>query len=352
MVGFPVGDTFDRYTGATNGALPLTTHYTLNGATGVWSLIAGRFGGQAMRVTASSIVPSTAFANRALPAVAAECALDFAFRRSSFALDVTGEGAVIWRARSGLTLQLQIGVDFLGRLLVGRSNFTTELIARSDLGLLDGASWYSLSPEVVWDPAGSVTLALDGVEIISESANTDPALSGQIDSIEFVSDCLALGTIHTDFDDFSMRDVASRYAQPLKGDVRFVNSDLGPNQWTRNAGASDFSAIDDAVSDGDATVLTSSVAGDKSAHGLTDLPTVPALIPFLQVSTVARKTDAGLVQIRANVISGPTTANGATQTLGLNFDERLDPYEADPDTASAWNATSVNALDVELERTA
>jgi hypothetical protein len=357
---FPFGETFDRYTGPTTGALPLTTHYTivttLNSAV---SLTAGRFGGQAVRLTAESNQGffTEANINRPLEAPLQEMATEFAFRRSDFNLATTGAGVVIWRARSGVNVQLVIGVDFLGRLLVGRTNFTTGLIRRSDPGLFDGSSWYSITPEIEFDPAaGRVSVCLDGVEILSETnVNTDPLGVGEIDSFELVSQYIGGGgqqSIDNDFDDMYVRDVASRYAQPLKGEVLFVNSDLGPNQWTRNAGASDFAAIDDAVSDGDATVLASSVAGDNSAHGLTDLSTVPALIPFLQVSTVARKTDAGLVQIRANLVSGPTTANGATQTMGLDFDERLDPYEADPDTASAWNATSVNALDVELERTA
>lgn len=350
-----LGESFDHWSGYFSGNLPLLTVYSDardNGGSGQPSLIAGRFGGQALRLnaTATAAVQATTYMHRYLPSGNAdEFAFEFACRRSTTA----GMSLVpLFYLMLGATIQCRVGIAPNGALVVGNASFGAGLLGTTDkIGLVQGARWVTVGIEGQIGDAAPLRLKVDGRErLYLPAADTKALASAGIDGFAYVSSTsLFGGSVDTDFDDVYYRDVATLFGQPIKAEPLYPNSDVGPNQFTRNTGASDWSAIDDATPDGETTYLESNTVGHKSRHGLTDLSTVPAAIYAAQAMTVARKTDAGLREMRTNLVSAGTVANGVTQTLGVNYGLEFDSWEVDPDTAAAMNATGVNAFELELE---
>lgn len=352
---FRRGDSFDLYSGISSGGFPLSTRYTFGhdaGPAGSYGLITGRFGsGQALRISDTGNTANVVFANEGFRDAYQAFTFSAAVRRSAMDIINTGVGARILRFRTVLTVQLMIGVDFLGRVVVGRTDFAATLLGRSAAGVIRPGNWHTFDCEVEIDnSAGRVSIYVDGALVLNiTGADTQThATSNTVDNYDLCLETLS-GVVNCDFDDSYELDVATRLLQPIKAEVLRPDSDVGPNQWTPTTGVDHWAMVDDATSDGDASTLTDATVGHKDRMGLVDLSTTPTAIYAIQAVTVARKTDAGLRQIRLNLHSGSSVANGHDQTLGVNFAAEYDVWETDPDTAAAFNASGVNNLEVELE---
>lgn len=355
------GESFDHYTGASSGAFPLSTLYTSNidggAAAGTPSLIGGRFGGQAMRLSlqtnTGSGIPGF-FMNRPLDrGPATQIGKSFAFRRSLYNLATVGSGVPIWRARNASGIQFMVGVNSDGFLVVGRTNFTTELLGTSsDHMPLYNDPWHTIDIETEIGSAVAFALKLNGTTRLTlPSVNTQAQAAATMTSEDY---CVHVFTpnntlVTVDFDDAYLRDDGIVFDEPGKSEPLYPVSDAGTNQWTPSSGTDHFAMIDEPLPDGDTTYLSDHTPGHKDLVGLSNLSTTPSKIFGAQTVTLAHKTDAGLVEIRSNLVSGSTTENGHDQTLGLNIGVEFDWNELDPDTGLAWNTSGINALDVEVE---
>ena len=87
----------------------------------------------------------------------------------------------------------------------------------------------------------------------------------------------------------------------------------------------------------------------QRAGRLPDLTGTPAAIMAVQVSTVARKDDAGSRSLRAVLKSGATTADGAAPVLGTSCALYDDRFEVNPATGTAWTNAGVDALEAGIE---
>jgi hypothetical protein len=69
----------------------------------------------------------------------------------------------------------------------------------------------------------------------------------------------------------------------------------------------------------------------------------------VQVTTVARKDDAGSRSLRAVLKSGAIMANGSTRVLGTSYALYDDRFEVDPATGAVWTKADVDALEAGVE---
>jgi hypothetical protein len=69
----------------------------------------------------------------------------------------------------------------------------------------------------------------------------------------------------------------------------------------------------------------------------------------VQVTTVARKDDAGSRSLRAVPKSGATTANGATRVLSTSYGVYDERFEVDPATGAAWTKLGLDTLQADVE---
>jgi hypothetical protein len=95
--------------------------------------------------------------------------------------------------------------------------------------------------------------------------------------------------------------------------------------------------------------VAASVVGDLDFYTLGNLAAAPLSIFAVQAKICARKDDAATRAVRTRIRSNRDIANGATVGLAASYTYLSDIFETDPDTALAWTAAAVNALEVGQE---
>jgi hypothetical protein len=114
--------------------------------------------------------------------------------------------------------------------------------------------------------------------------------------------------------------------------------------WTRNTGASNFSAVDDTIGapDDDTTYVSSSTSTQKDEYGLSDITTVGA-VAGVKLVTRAEKDDANPLSFKAGIKSGATDQQ-ITHTLGVGYANFIDLFETSDGASTAFTQTTVNSL--------
>jgi hypothetical protein len=141
----------------------------------------------------------------------------------------------------------------------------------------------------------------------------------------------------------------------LVGDFRIEtilpDADGATVDWTRNTGASDYLAVDDAIgsSDDDTTYIESTVADEDSymsypASTLTDVDAI------LFAGIMSRGRDDGGVaplQVQGLVNSNATVSTGdnVAFTVASTYEIMPDWWDLDPDTSAAWGKTGLDAAE-------
>jgi hypothetical protein len=107
--------------------------------------------------------------------------------------------------------------------------------------------------------------------------------------------------------------------------------------------------VDETQADGDTTYVASATATDLDTYTMGNLPVTPATIHAVQITMLARKDDATTRALRTKIRSNGDVANGATGAMSSTFQFFDDLHEQDPDSADAWTAAAVNALEAGVE---
>jgi hypothetical protein len=167
--------------------------------------------------------------------------------------------------------------------------------------------------------------------------------SSSIDAVVLSSD----GSFSTQriYDDLYMTNTATRVGE-RRIDVLRPSADTAQKDWTPSTGTNNSALVDDTTFNDDTDYVSASTVGNKDLYDIGNLGFTPAAITALQVTYRARKDDATTREIRANVKSGSTTANGATKGMTTSYQTFFDIYETDPATSAAWTTSAVNALQI------
>lgn len=130
-----------------------------------------------------------------------------------------------------------------------------------------------------------------------------------------------------------------------------VNGDGGTSAWTRNTGSNDYEAVDELEQDGDTTYLEATGIGDTEDLEVETVPsTVTGIVAVVQVNLM-RKTEAGTSTVKPSLVGGSGGEDeGSTHTLTESYAYYHDVNELNPDTSTAWTATTLSAAKIRLER--
>jgi hypothetical protein len=316
-------DGFDYYTGITTGAAPLSQRYT----TGTnESLVAGRFGGLALRQGQGVL-------RKSLPAASATLTVGAAI--NPMALPSSAQGQFIFRTAGTQVLQIGIGSD--GRVLAGRGDFTTQLIAQSAAGVIVAGVFSYLEIVLTRNAsAGAVEVFCNGASVLAASAAntgaTDP------DQLDFGNGFGAQPTV--DLDDFYIANTAARVGE-RRVETLSPNGDSQKN-WTPLTGTDNYAMV--TSFDGDTSYVSAAAAGTLDLYDFANLSSLPANVSAVQTIMSARKDDATTRTVRARVRSGGANANGATVGMVTAYGLTADIFAVDPNTSAAWLAAAVNAI--------
>jgi hypothetical protein len=339
---------FDMYNGTGNNTGLGSRHQITSGTGVALSMIAGRFGGQAFRVSNSQPATQRGGALRIFPAAATYSSFShgFAFRQASFPSADTVAFQVVYRTTT--TGHIGIMVTTLGAINVYRCSSLTAgtLIGSTPTDTISSSVWHYLEVEaVISDTVGEFRLYVDGVEKLNLSnVDTRNGASTTIDGVYVGNDVPSNATTKgtNDFDDMYFTDTATRIGE-RRIETLYPDSDV-TQVWTRSAGAVNFELVDETLVDGDTTYVQGTTVGDRDTYGLNNLSSTPATVNGVKFNAFSVKTDAGARSIALQAISGATTSDGPDYSLPASYSKQERLLLTDPDTATAWTAAGVNAL--------
>jgi hypothetical protein len=212
--------------------------------------------------------------------------------------------------------------------------------------------WYYLEVEAfVHDTTGFVRVYRDG-NLLVEADNVDTRGQAGSDLVELIRFIGNNGGGTSDgpnifsIDDIYVIDGSNRLGQ-CRVSTLLPNADTADADWTPLGAGSHFAEVDD--DNGDTSYIASDTATDLDMFDAQDLPFAPQAVHAVQISWRARKDDAAIREVWANIRSDVATANGATRTLTSSYLYHHDVFEEDPDAAGPWTGAAVAAMAIGVE---
>jgi hypothetical protein len=213
--------------------------------------------------------------------------------------------------------------------------------------------WHYVELQVVQGTSnGTLNVRLNGVLAITLSAQNTTQGGGPLLTAFAGSVPGQPCPVTVDVDDLYLADTSGTINNTFLGDVRVdalkAQANGALNQWTvEPAGLPAWAA----VSDGDeATAIRAATAGLRQTFDVEALPvmTTPA-IHGVQVTLLARKTDAGTGRVRGLVASGAQTAVSADLLLQEQLAWHTALFERNPNGNVPWTEGAFNAAEFGLE---
>lgn len=245
---------------------------------------------------------------------------------------------------------VKIGED--GRLKLYRRQYGNDQLISTSVMTAAARGWHYVELQVVQGTSnGTLNVRVNGVLAITLSAqNTTqgggPLLTAFVGAVPG-QPC----PVTVDVDDLYLADTSGTINNTFLGDVRVdalqAQANGAQNQWTVEGAASAW----EAVSDGDeATAIRAATAGLRQTFDVEALPamTTPA-IHGVQVTLLARKTDAGNGRVRGLVASGAQTAVSADILLQEQLAWHTALFERNPNGNVQWTEAAFNAAEFGVE---
>lgn len=220
----------------------------------------------------------------------------------------------------------------------------------TSLGLVSGvllvSTWHFFEIKlVVSDTVGEVTMQVDGVQKFSlTSKDTKNGGTGIIDSIDIYG---------SDFGGVRWSHIFAHDDAGFRGPCRFGRlggqTETAQADFTPSAGTDNAALIDEQLADDDSTYVESSTVAHQDLYAMGAVETNVGDIHCVVASALARKDDAGARGLYVGVDSNGTEGKSADIPLTIGYAYHDHILDADPDTASAWTESGVNALEGLIE---
>lgn len=131
-----------------------------------------------------------------------------------------------------------------------------------------------------------------------------------------------------------------------------TDSDVSLN-WTPSSGLTGFNLIDRSPPPDDADYISApSPTPAPAKFTLSNLPANVTSVLSVMVVNRSRKTDGGDGSLQAGLISGGSTGLGVNRAIATSYNYWGDVYDTDPNGGINWSPVAVNALELQLNRTA
>lgn len=252
------------------------------------------------------------------------------------------------RLGSNYGYHLCITVDENGKVILRRgTNTNGTWLAESNNAPITFNNWHYVEIRATLDDSAGVgQIWVDGVQAINFTGDTR---NGGSDT-EWSS------VYHGRWDgiwDFAQIYLASA-TTPL-GPVRPVLLYPSGNGNSSGMTGSDadqvdnYLLVDETTPNDDTDYVAASTEGTKDTYAMGDMPAGTYTIHGVQAVSYARKTDTGTKYIRPVVRTNSTDYVGSSAPLGESYDTHMYIWETNPNTASAWTKSEVDALEAGVE---
>ena len=266
----------------------------------------------------------------------------------------TGSSPVLLGVRdttSKVAHLVRIGDD--GRLTLYRWQYGYDELISTSVTTAAARGWHYIELQVVQGTSnGTLNVRVNGVLAITLSAQNTTQSGGPLLTVFAGSLPGQPCPVTVDVDDLYVADTSGTINNTFLGDVRVdALKPQGPgglNQWTvEPAGLPAWAAVSDAD---DATAIRAATANLRQSFDVEALPAMSSpAIHGVQVTMLARKTDAGNGRVRALAVSGAQTAVSADIVLQEQLAWHTAMFERNPNGNAQWTETAFNAAEFGVE---
>jgi len=247
----------------------------------------------------------------------------------------------LWQTTTGSVTLGYVGVQ--NSVLVVSADGTT--VAATGTRSLTAGTNYHMQVYVNYADVGSIVVKLDDNVEITYAGDTKPGVIADITRVAITG-----ATSNTTYiDTICVNSTAGTVDNSWPGVVRMkLLTPAGPgtyvNNWSRNAGATNWQAVDEVPNDGDTTYLYTSTANVYESFSMTDPGLTSVNYQALITSSIAKK-DSGTVQLAVGIVDDDNATNYyvANSALGTSYGIVEGRLTLDPSTGSAWTPSGINA---------
>lgn len=346
-------DGFDNVSDSTKMAAKgwvVTITPTNAGASGTVTMATGRLGtGNCLVIVTPSLgtVNGQTYVQRSLPAAYTGFVCGFAFKVGT----TPAANSEILTFLAGATQTVRVFLQTTNKLAVANSGGT--IVATSATAFTTG-SWYYVELKLVINGAsGSVTIDVNGGADVT--ATTGNFGSTGVDSLRVGwSDWVATPGNSKSFsvDDLYLLDTSASPNNTFLGDVAvetiYPSAAGAHTQWTPDSG-SNYARVNEhsgTYPDDNTSFVSTQTAGNRDSYTMDDLAILSGTVYGVQTNVYARKDNSGARTLCAVTRPVATDHDGTTQTLGTSYQFFTEIAETNPDTASAWLVSDINAAEV------
>lgn len=246
---------------------------------------------------------------------------------------------------------VKIGED--GRLKLYRWQYGYEQLITTSVATAPARGWHYVELQVTQGTSnGVLSVRLNGVLAIQMNAQNTIQGGGQL-LTAFLGAIPGQGCPLTlDIDDFYIADTSGTINNTFLGDVRVdalqAQADGSLNQWDVSpAGTAAWEAVSD---EDEATSISAPSAGLRQSFDVEPLPVMATPAIFgVQLTMLARKTDAGLGKLKGLVVSGAQTAASADIILQEQRAWQSTLFERNPNGNVQWTEAAFNTAEFGVE---
>jgi hypothetical protein len=244
-----------------------------------------------------------------------------------------------------------------GGLAYSSANATTTTREYSDGGIIRPNKWVHIG--VRFDPAnntGECQVWVNGTQVWNDVADmTGTGQNTNCTSITFGGGFNNTQTFT--FDDIMIYDATGTNFNSFLGPKRIYT--LNPDgagattNGTATGAASNWQAVDETGDFDTTTYVEIGTTANLDLYTASALPETPDSVDGVEVVAIARSAGSTPRQGRVLARENVTTGNGTTVDIAFGGDEGYYPirhlFATNPDTATAWTATTVNAMEIGWE---
>jgi hypothetical protein len=265
----------------------------------------------------------------------------------------TGASTILSIRYSGST-QCWFKINTSGLITAERS--TTQL-GTSSTGLTVGA-WHYIEFKVVIDNSvGTVTVRIDGVEVLALTAQDTQALSvaawNEIAIGSFTS-ITSSPLVNIWVDDLVVMDGSGSYNNAFLGDRRvavLLPSGNGNSNMSTPLSGDRYTNVDEAAMDEDTSYVTFAAAADKDTYAFGNCPTSGATVNAVVANMAAKKVDTGEAGMAAVARISSTDYDGATKGVASSYTIQQQIWERSAvDGTTAWTTTVIDAAEFGVKK--
>ena len=240
-----------------------------------------------------------------------------------------------------------------GRLRLYRWQYGNEDLISTSVATAPARGWHYVELQVTQGTGnGVLSVRLNGVLAIQMNAQDTIRGGGQLLTAFLGAIPGQSCPLTLDVDDFYIADTTGTINNTFLGDVRVdalkAQADGSLNQWTVTPSGT---AAWEAVSDEDeATNISAPNIGLRQSFDVEPLPVMATPAIFgVQLTLLARKTDAGLGKVKGLVVSGAQTAVSPEVILQEQQAWQCALFERNPNGNVQWTEAAFNAAEFGVE---